>query len=97
MIYNAVFFKKAFTKQSSVTLLSACTIGVAFLICVFIPSHDKFISYVPEQQEIEYVEITAEEFEAKMNEYKTNLKEYFKQSHELEDEIQKQLGLLKYE
>ena len=61
MIYNAVFFKKAFTKQSSVTLLAACTIGVAFLICVFIPSHDKFISYVPEQQEIEYVEITGRE------------------------------------
>lgn len=46
---------------------------------------------------IEYVDITEEEFEAKMNEYKSNLKEYFKQSHELEDEIQKQLGLLKYE
>ena len=61
MIYNAVFFKKAFTKQSSVTLLAACTIGVAFLICVFLPSHDKFISYVPEQQEIEYVEITGRE------------------------------------
>ena len=46
---------------------------------------------------IEYVDITAEEFEAKMNEYKSNLAEYFKQSHELEDEIQKQLELLKYE
>jgi len=46
---------------------------------------------------IEYVDITAEEFEQKMNEYKSNLKEYFKQSHELEDEIQKQLELLKYE
>lgn len=46
---------------------------------------------------IEYVDITAEEFEAKMNKYKSNLKEYFKQSHELEDEIQKQLELLKYE
>lgn len=46
---------------------------------------------------IEYVDITAEEFEAKMNEYKSNLAEYFKQSHELEAEIQKQLELLKYE
>ena len=45
----------------------------------------------------EYVDITAEEFESKMNEYKSNLKEYFKQSHVLEDEIQKQLELLKYE
>lgn len=46
---------------------------------------------------IEYVDITEEEFKAKINEYKSNLEEYFKQSHELEDEIQKQLGLLKYE
>ena len=41
--------------------------------------------------------ITHEEFEAKMKEYKANLKEYFKQSHELEEEIQKQLVGLKYE
>ena len=46
---------------------------------------------------IEYVDITAEEFETKMNEYKSNLAKYFKQSHELEDEIQKKLELLKYE
>ena len=46
---------------------------------------------------IEYVDITAEEFEQKMNEYKSNLAEYFKQSHELEDDIQNQLELLKYE
>lgn len=46
---------------------------------------------------IEYVNITHEEFEAKMKKYKTNLKEYFKQSHKLEEEIQKQLELVKYE
>ncbi len=46
---------------------------------------------------IDYVDITQEEFEAKMNEYKTNLKEYFNQSHQLEDEILKSLELLKYE
>ena len=46
---------------------------------------------------IEYIDITQEEFEAKMNSYKANLKEYFNQSRKLEDEIQKQLELLKYE
>ena len=46
---------------------------------------------------IEYVDITHEEFEAKMKEYKTNLQNYFKKSHELEEEIQKQLVGLKYE
>ena len=46
---------------------------------------------------IEYVNITAEEFKAKMDGFKANLNEYFKQSRELEDEINKQLGNLKYE
>ena len=41
---------------------------------------------------IEYVDITAEEFEAKMSEYKRSLSERFKKSHELEEEITKKLG-----
>lgn len=41
---------------------------------------------------IEYVDITAEEFEAKMSEYKCSLSERFKKSHELEEEITKKLG-----
>lgn len=46
---------------------------------------------------IEYSNMTAEEFEMKMKEYKTNLQEYFMQSHRMEDEIQKQLESLIYE
>ena len=46
---------------------------------------------------IEYVEITAEEFEAKMNEYKTSLAEKFQKGHELEESIMEQLGGLIYE
>lgn len=46
---------------------------------------------------IEYIDITADEFKAKMDVFKTNLNEYFKQSKELEDEINKQLESLKYE
>ena len=46
---------------------------------------------------IEYIDITAEEFKAKMDSFKANLNEYFKQSKELEEEINKQLGNLKYE
>lgn len=46
---------------------------------------------------IEYVDITAEEFKVKMDSFKANLNEYFKQSKELEEEINKQLGNLKYE
>lgn len=46
---------------------------------------------------IEYVDITAEAFAAKMDSYKSTLNSLFAESRELETEIQKQLGGLKYE
>lgn len=46
---------------------------------------------------IEYTDITAEEFEAKMNNFKSNLDSLFAESKALEIEIQKQLEGLKYE
>ena len=46
---------------------------------------------------IEYVDITPEEFAAKMQGYAQNLDELFKKSHTLEEEIKKQLVGLKYE
>ena len=41
---------------------------------------------------IEYVDITAEEFEAKMNEYKVSLSNKFQKGHELEESILEQIG-----
>lgn len=46
---------------------------------------------------IEYVDITPEEFAAKMQSYTQNLEKLFKESHTLEEEIKKQLAGLKYE
>lgn len=46
---------------------------------------------------IEYVDITAEEFEAKMNAYKESLTEKFQKGHELEESIMEQIGGLLYE
>ena len=46
---------------------------------------------------IEYVDISAEEFEAKMALYKSNLNRMFAESRELEKEIQKQLNGLRYD
>lgn len=46
---------------------------------------------------IEYVDITAEEFAAKMVVFKSKLNSLFEESRALEKEIQKQLGGLKYE
>ena len=45
---------------------------------------------------IEYVDITPEEFSAKMQGYTQKLDELFKESHTLEEEIKKQLAGLKY-
>ena len=46
---------------------------------------------------IEYTDITYEEFEEKMNGFKKNLDSLFAESRNLEAEIKKQLGGLKYE
>ena len=46
---------------------------------------------------IEYVDITAEEFEAKMNAYKTSLSDKFQKGYELEKSIMEQLGGLYFE
>ena len=46
---------------------------------------------------IQYMDITAEAFAAKMDAFKGNLNSLFAESKELEAEIQKQLGGLKYE
>jgi type I restriction enzyme M protein len=46
---------------------------------------------------IEYTDISPEEFETKMNSFKTNLDSLFAESKSLEKEIQKQLNGLKYE
>ena len=46
---------------------------------------------------IEYVDITQEEFEEKLREYKEKLSQSFKRGHELEESIMGQLGRMKYE
>lgn len=46
---------------------------------------------------IEYVDISAEEFSAKMNAYKASLSEKFQKGHELEKSILEQMGALHYD
>lgn len=49
------------------------------------------------QVKIEYVEITQEEFNQKMDTHSANLDKYFSEGKSLEDEIKQRLGELKYE
>lgn len=46
---------------------------------------------------IEYIEISQEEFDNKINQYKSNLREYFEKGKSLEDKILKSLEGLKFE
>ena len=46
---------------------------------------------------IDYVDITAEEFEAKMTAFQSKLSDLFQQSHALEEEIEEQMKGIKYE
>lgn len=46
---------------------------------------------------IEYVELTQEEFEAKMADFKSELQSFFDEGNALQAEIMKQLGKVKYE
>ena len=45
---------------------------------------------------IDYVDITADEFNQRMSDYKSKLTEMFKESHRLEEEIMKQLDFLNF-
>ena len=45
---------------------------------------------------MDYVDITEEEFNKRMNDHKTTLAQQFAESHRLEDEIMKQLGSLSF-
>lgn len=45
---------------------------------------------------IDYVDITEEEFNSRMAEYKKTLSEQFAESHRLEEEIMKQLDALRF-
>ena len=46
---------------------------------------------------IDYVELTQEEFQTKMNDYQTKLAEYFAEGDKLKQEIMEQLKKVKYE
>ena len=46
---------------------------------------------------IEYVELSQDEFNARMNAYATKLKEYFDEGNKLQEEIMEQLKKVKYE
>ena len=62
LIYTAIFYKKAFTKETLITLVCTGVACVVFLTAVYLPSHSSFVKYVPQADEVESVELTNDSF-----------------------------------
>lgn len=59
LIYSAIFYKKAYTKQTATTVISVCLVCTIFMISVYLPSHSRYVNKIPEADQvasIEYIE-----------------------------------------
>lgn len=61
-VFNAVFYKKAFTKKTAATFGFVCAFSLIFLGVIYFPSYDNFVSYIPQEDEIESVEYICDDF-----------------------------------
>ena len=57
LLFSAIFYKKAFTKATAITTACVCAVCTVFVSIVYFPSYDKFVKYIPQQDEIEYAEL----------------------------------------
>lgn len=57
LLFSAIFYKKAFTKATAITTACVCAVCTIFVSIVYFPSYDKFVKYIPQQDEIEYAEL----------------------------------------
>lgn len=57
MAFCGIFYKKAFTKPALTTLACVCAVCALFTISVNSPIYDNFVKYVPDEDQIESVEI----------------------------------------
>lgn len=59
LIYSAIFYKKAYTKQTATTVISVCLVCTIFMMSVYLPSHSRYVNKIPEADQvasIEYIE-----------------------------------------
>ena len=58
LIYTAIFYKKAFTKETLITLACTSLACIVVLSSIYLPKNNAFVKYVPDVQEVESVELT---------------------------------------
>lgn len=61
-VFNAIFYKKAFTKNTAATFGFVCVFSLVFLGFIYFPSYDDFVSYIPQEDEIESVEYICDDY-----------------------------------
>lgn len=57
MIFSAVFYKKAFTKNTLITLAVSSVMCIVFAVAVSLPNYTNYVKYVPDIEEVESVEL----------------------------------------
>ncbi len=71
LIFSAIFYKKAFTKETLLSLGCASLASIIFLSAVYLPNHTPFIDYIPEASQVESVEFNCDSYT--YSEYQTAL------------------------
>lgn len=56
LIYSAIFYKKAYTKQTATTVISVCLVCTIFMMSVYLPSHSGYVNKIPEADQVASVE-----------------------------------------
>lgn len=58
LIFTFIFYKKPFIKQTAVTLVVVSALSLCFVLCVNSSDFFGYVSYVPEESEVESVELS---------------------------------------
>ena len=56
LIYSAIFYKKAYTKQTATTVISVCLVCTIFMMSVYLPSHSGYVNKIPEADQVDSIE-----------------------------------------
>ena len=59
MIFSAIFYKKAFTKQTLITLASVVGVCTVLSVVVTLPIFNGYVKYIPQEDKIESVTVSS--------------------------------------
>lgn len=59
LLFSLILYKKAFTKRIGAVTAIVCTLSIAFVLAVYLPSYNSYVKYIPDADNIESVEINS--------------------------------------